>query len=132
MAVSDVPSLMSHCQAKVAPLRPSASAIPSDKALSVSPTRAVPPIVGRPVGAALTESGPGTLTSTPPESRRPSFAHTAPVSSHGRFPARTTVTVPCVSGRTWTSQTLFDGRFRRRDRNTVPSVARSATSRRVR
>ncbi len=56
ISASALPSLAIHCQAYVAPLRPSASAIPISDAVSVSPTRAVPETAGSPVGGVFTES----------------------------------------------------------------------------
>ena len=48
MSVSD-PSFDNHWNANVAPVRPSASAMPSVDAVSVSPACAVPEMVGAPV-----------------------------------------------------------------------------------
>ena len=53
MSVSSDPSFAIHCQANVASASPSSSAMSAAEAVSVSPTRAVPVIAGRPVGAML-------------------------------------------------------------------------------
>ena len=53
ISASADPSFAIHRQAKTAFVRPSASATPEADAVSVSPTCAVPVIVGRPVGAVL-------------------------------------------------------------------------------
>ena len=56
ISASSLPSFAIHFHSKVAFARPSASAIPDSDAVSVSPTFAVPEIVGNPVGAALPAS----------------------------------------------------------------------------
>ena len=75
MSVSSVPSFAIHCHSKVAFMRPSGSAIPACDAVSVSPTFAVPEIVGNPVGALfaapvafVTDSPLNAATGLPPAS----------------------------------------------------------------
>ncbi len=121
MSASVVPLCAIHCQAKVAVVSPSASAIESADAVSVSPTRAVPEIAGKPVGAVLdAPSGPVTAPETAADSGRSSSAHTAPASVHARPYGSSSDTSPLPDGCTVSSQRFcrFGG---------SPSCAVSAT-----
>ena len=70
MSASDVPSFAIHCQAKAALASPSVSAMPDADAVSVSPTCAVPEIIGRPVGTVFTAAVASliSVSSVPPSS----------------------------------------------------------------
>lgn len=76
MSVSDPSVLDTHWNANAAPLRPSASAMPSVDAVSVSPARARPEISGTPVAGLL--GGPATVTETAFDSGRPLVVLIAP------------------------------------------------------
>ena len=104
-------SSLSHWCANVAPVSPTASAMPDTDAVSVSPTRALPPMAGRPVGGVLTRStgaGPATVADGVFDSRRPSAAHTAPTSSQGRSAASDSVTSSPEDGATSITDILLE------------------------
>ena len=58
--------------------------MPDVEAVSVSPTRAVPSIVGAPSAGAFAGGGPATIAAAPADSCRPSAVHTAPASAQSR------------------------------------------------
>ena len=62
MSVSVPFALDTHCNANAAPVSPFASAMPSVDAVSVSPARATPAIVGAPVASKPITSATVTVT----------------------------------------------------------------------
>ena len=104
-------------------------------AVSVSPTWAVPLMVGLPVagmfGAGAVEAGPLTVSSSLVESILPSSAQTAPWAAQSVVSGRTMVTSASPSGSTVTSQPMLDGGDSRRALVTVPPLTSNASSRTV-
>ena len=81
---------------KVALVSPSSSDMSVVAAVRVSPTWAVPLMVGAPVAAEF--GGPGVTSSTPVDSVLPSLAHTAPWLAQSVVAGSDTVTSALPSG----------------------------------
>ena len=117
--------------------RPSESAMPEVFAVSVSPTWAVPVMVGAPVAAEFScenswLDGPGITNSTPADSIPPRAVQMAPRVVQSVVAGRVTVTLGLPDGRTLISHRLFLCRSSLRALVTSPPVTVKAWSRRVR
>ena len=122
-----------HWWAKRASSSPSASEMPDVEAVSVSPTRGVPPIAGAPVAAVFvrrSSGGPATVAEGLLVSCRrfSPFVQIAPETPHSRPAGSSIVTAPPPSG-----STVISNRSRRSStrapRVTRPPVTANASSR---
>ena len=102
--------------------------MPVVSAARVSPTWAVPVMVGAPVAGVF---GPGTTSRSPPESIQPSSVQMAPSAVQSVVTGSTMVAAPSPSGSTWISQPMWLGGASRCAPATAAPVTVKAWSRRV-
>ena len=100
-------------------------------AVSVSPARASPVIVGAPVAAVFDRPGPDTVAESELDSMRPSSVHTAPAAEQSVVADSDTVTSAADRGRTVMTQRWFCPCSARFAPVTRAFVACSASSRRT-
>ena len=109
---------------------PSASEMPDVKAVRVSPTCAVPLMVGAPAAAEFS-GGPGTTNSKPPDSFLPSLVQMAPSAEQSVVAFTAMVTSASESGSTVISHLTFLPASSLRTLSIDPPVTVKAWSRTV-